>query len=217
MATAKSAAGSGLLRKPPPSRAPAEPKPPAGAVLRALRLRILEQVGDPGSAAEVARRLGEGRQKVAYHLRALEREGLVELVEERQRGNCRERIVRTTGRAYLVGADAIGMLAGDPDVAADKFSAAYLVSVAAQAVRDVAVLRQEAEAANKHLATLSLQTDVRFTSVAHRALFAEELVNAVAQLTAKFHDTRTPSGRAYRLFLGAYPAPRDKEKGPTHG
>src|SRR5215470_10261929 len=133
MAGARSAVGAGLLRKPPPSREAAEPRPPAGAVLRALRLRILEQVGEPGSAAEVARRLGEGRQKVAYHLRALEREGLVELVEERQRGNCRERIVRTTARAYLVGAEAIGKLAGDPAAAADHTSSAYLVSVAAQA------------------------------------------------------------------------------------
>ena len=44
----------------------------------------------------MGRDLGLSRQKVNYHLRALEDAGLVEHVEDRRRGNCTERIVRAT-------------------------------------------------------------------------------------------------------------------------
>ena len=54
---------------------------------------------EPASATEVAARLGESRQRVNYHVRALERGGLVELVEERARRGCTERVVRATADA----------------------------------------------------------------------------------------------------------------------
>ena len=186
-----------------------------GAVLRELPLRILEALAQPGSAASLARRLGTPRQNIAYHLRALEREGLVELVEERRRGNCTERVVRATARAYLVGAEALGKLATEPAAVQDKLSSTYLVVVAAQAVREVAALRQQADAARRAIATLTLQTDIRFASSADRAAFAKELTGLVTALAAKYHDQRAPGGRPYRFFLGAYPAPRDK--GNDHG
>src|SRR5262250_3074362 len=57
-------------------------------------MRILEQLAEPDSAAGVARRLKLPRQQISYHLRELEHAGLVELVEERRKGNCLERVVR---------------------------------------------------------------------------------------------------------------------------
>jgi hypothetical protein len=153
-------------------------------------------------------------------VRELEREGLVECVEERHRGNCRERFVKATARAYLVGADAIGRIAADPAAARDRLSSAYLVSVAAQAVQEVAVLRQKAEQAKKPIATLTLQTNVRFASSARRAAFAEELSSLVAAVAAKYQDENAPGGRDYRLFLGVYPAPPPADtadKGARHG
>ncbi|KAB2955835.1 MAG: winged helix-turn-helix transcriptional regulator, partial [Thermoanaerobaculia bacterium] len=68
----------------------------------------------PATAAGLARRLGLPRQRVNYHLRELEKAGLVELVEERRRGNCVERLVRATARAFLLGPEALGAQAADP-------------------------------------------------------------------------------------------------------
>jgi hypothetical protein len=47
----------------------------------------------PDSASGRARRLKVARQLV-YHLKELESAGLVEVVEERKKGNCIERILR---------------------------------------------------------------------------------------------------------------------------
>ena len=67
----------------------------AATLFSPARMRILEHLSKPDSAAGVARRLELPRQQIGYHLRELEQAGLVELVEERRKGNCIERVVRT--------------------------------------------------------------------------------------------------------------------------
>src|SRR5882757_2736035 len=136
----------------------------AAVLLRPFRARILEMLAEPQSAATVARRLSVARQKVGYHLKELEKEGLVELVEERKSGNCVERIVRATSRAYLVSAEALGSLAGGALEATDRFSAAYVIAVAARTIRELTGLRRAADEAGKRLATLTLESEVRFAT-----------------------------------------------------
>jgi DNA-binding transcriptional ArsR family regulator len=183
----------------------------AAVLLRPLRARILEMLAEPQSAAGVARRLSVARQKVGYHLKELEKEGLVELVEERKSGNCVERIVRATGRAYLVSAEALGSLAHGALEATDRFSAAYVVAVAARALRELAKLRRAADEAGKRLATLTLDAEIRFASAADRAAFAEELAREMARLTAKYHDGSAARGRTHRIVSFAYPKPAESE------
>jgi DNA-binding transcriptional ArsR family regulator len=189
----------------------------AAVLLRPLRARILEMLAEPQSAAMVARRLSVARQKVGYHLKELEKEGLVELVEERKSGNCVERIVRATGRAYLVSAEALGSLAHGALEATDRFSAAYVVAVAARAIRELAKLRHAADEAGKRLATLTLDAEIRFANAADRASFAEELAREIARLTAKYHDTSAPRGRTHRIVSFAYPKPAESEAEKKEG
>jgi DNA-binding transcriptional ArsR family regulator len=182
----------------------------AAVLLRPLRARILEMLAEPQSAATVARRLSVARQKVGYHLKELEKQGLVELVEERRSGNCVERIVRVTSRAYLVSAEALGSLAQGALEATDRFSAAYVVAIASRAISELANMRRAADEAGKRLATLTLETEIRFASAAERAAFAEELAREIARLTAKYHDASAPRGRTHRIVSFAYPKPADK-------
>jgi DNA-binding transcriptional ArsR family regulator len=177
----------------------------AANLLQPERLRVLENLLEPDSASGVARRLQLPRQQVNYHLRELEKCGLVEFIEERRRGNCLERLVQATARSYLISPDALGRLGRDPALQPDRFSAAYLLAAAARAIREVARLLVRADKAGKRVATLTLETEVRFADAAARSAFAEELTNAVARLAAKYNTDR-PGGRRFRFFLGAYPA-----------
>jgi DNA-binding transcriptional ArsR family regulator len=179
----------------------------AAVLLRPLRARILELLAEPQSAATVARRLSMARQKVGYHLKELEKQGLVELVEERRSGNCVERIVRATSRAYLVSAEALGSLAQGALEATDRFSAAYVVAIASRAITELASMRRAADEAGKRLATLTVETEIRFAGAAERAAFAEELAREIARLTAKYHDESAPRGRPHRIVSFAYPKP----------
>jgi DNA-binding transcriptional ArsR family regulator len=179
----------------------------AASVLEPTRLALLDGLRrEPASAAGLARKLGLPRQRVNYHLRELERAGVVAFVEERRRGNCTERVVRATARSYLISPEALGAVGASPEEARDRFSASYLVAVAGRALREVGETLERARAAGKRVATLTLETEVRFRDAAERNAFAEELAAEVARLAAKYHDAGAEGGRTFRVFAGAYPA-----------
>ena len=77
---------------------------PAAAVvsLDPVRARLLAALAEPGSATTLSGQLGIPRQKINYHLRTLEQHGLLELVEERRKGNCTERVLKATASSYLI-------------------------------------------------------------------------------------------------------------------
>jgi DNA-binding transcriptional ArsR family regulator len=186
----------------------------AAALLSPLRMRMLEQMGEPESASSLARQFRLPRQKLNYHLRELERNGFVEFVEERRKGNCIERLYKATARFYVIDPAVLGRLGADPHEFQDRFSSAYLVAVAAKTIRDVAVLRERAQKAGKRLATFTLQTEMQFASAADRAAFIEELTAEIARLAAKYHNEQAPGGRRFQFVLGAYPTVKEKSEKP---
>jgi DNA-binding transcriptional ArsR family regulator len=179
----------------------------AVAALEPLRARLLAELAQPGSASTLAARVGLPRQRVNYHLRALEAHGLVRLVREQPRRGLIERVMQASAAAYVVSPGALGEAAPHPERAGDRLSASYLIALAARVVGEVGDLIRRADLAGKRLATLSLDTQVRFRSPADRASFTRELADAVAGLVARYHDADTPGGRAYRLIVVAHPLP----------
>jgi DNA-binding transcriptional ArsR family regulator len=182
---------------------------PAAALLDPVRQRLLAELRQPDSATGLARRLRLPRQRLNYHLRVLESAGLVELVEERRKGNCLERVVRATARTFVISPEALGPLGLPADTAPDRLSSAYLIGAAGRTIREVGARAERARQAQKRLATLTLDGEVRFASAESRAAFAEELAAAVARLSAKYHDERAPGGRRFRLLAAVHPAPAE--------
>jgi DNA-binding transcriptional ArsR family regulator len=171
-----------------------------------IRAALLAELAEPGSATTLAARVGLPRQKVNYHLRALEKHGLVELVEERRKGNVTERVLRATAMSYVISPDALAAVAPDPDRAPDRLSARWLLALAARLVRDVGSLLAGAEKAKKRVATFGIDGEVTFASAADRAAFAEELATAVTALVGKYHDEAAGGGRRHRVIVAIHPA-----------
>jgi DNA-binding transcriptional ArsR family regulator len=178
----------------------------AAAVLDPVRQKLLAHLREPDSATGLARRLRLPRQRINYHLRALESAGLVELVEERRKGNCLERVVRASAQSFVISPEALGEVGSTTEAVSDRMSAAYLIAAAGQTIRDIAALDARARKEGKRIATLTLEADVRFASAATRAAFAEELADAVARLAAKYHDERAQGGRRFRVLAAVHPA-----------
>jgi DNA-binding transcriptional ArsR family regulator len=186
--------------------------PAAAAVaLEPVRSRLLAELAEPASAAALATRVGIPRQKVNYHLRALEAHGLVRLADTRRWGGLTERRMVASAASYVVSPGAMGPAATDPRRQADRLSAGYLVSLAARAIREVSALLRGAAEAGKNLATLSIDTEIRFRSPAERAAFTRELTQAVAALAARYHDEHAPGGRPHRLVVMAHPLPAEPQ------
>jgi DNA-binding transcriptional ArsR family regulator len=169
------------------------------------RARLLAELAEPGSATTLAGRVGLPRQKVNYHLRALEKHGLIELVEERRKGNVTERVMRATASSYVISPMALSAVAPDPERAPDRLSARWLLAVASRLVHDVGTLLTGAAKAQKRVATFALDGEVRFATAADRAAFAEELAQTVTTLIGRYHDEKAPGGRAHRLVVAIHP------------
>ncbi|MFD1932429.1 ArsR/SmtB family transcription factor [Nonomuraea mangrovi] len=178
----------------------------AEASLDPIRARLLAELADPNSATTLAAKVGLPRQKINYHLKTLEKHGLVELVEERRKGNVTERVMRATASSYVISPRALAGVQPDPSRSPDRLSARWLLAVAARLVSDVGLLITGAAKARKRVATFAIDGRIRFASAADRAAFAEELANAVTTLVSKYHDEATEGGRDHRVIVAVHPS-----------
>ena len=174
--------------------------------LNPVRSRLLAELARPASASTLAVRVGLARQKVNYHLRALERHGLVELVEERRKGNMTERVMCATASSYVISPAALAAVAPDPDRSPDQLSALWLLALAARLVREVGELVGRASRARRPLASFAIDAEVRFASATDRAAFVAELSGAVEALASNYHDEFAPGGRTHRLIVALHPS-----------
>jgi len=195
--------------------------------LSPIRRRLLERLRQPGSATQVAAELRLPRQQVNYHLRALETAGLLDLVEERQRRGCVERILAARARAFIVDPNVLGTPAASAQAAStaqDRFSAEHLIQTAGDVVRHVSRMRARAEAQGKRLLTFAIDTEIAFANPADFERFTTSLAVFVAREAASYGRATGPvspkprsgeGGRKYRVLLAGHPAPA-KSSGVSH-
>jgi DNA-binding transcriptional ArsR family regulator len=171
-----------------------------------IRSRLLAELAVPSSATALGARIGLPRQKVNYHLRNLEEHGLIELAEERKKGNVTERIMRATAISYVITPAALPTVRPDPARSPDRLSASWLLSLAGRLLQDVGELITASARASKPLATFALDGEIRFASAADRAAFAEDLSNAALALVSRYHSESAAQGRDYRLVIAIHPS-----------
>jgi DNA-binding transcriptional ArsR family regulator len=187
-----------------------------------LRLRILAALLEPDSATGVARRMNLPRQTVNYHVRELARARLLARAGRRRRRRMYEQCYVATARGYVLSPELLGKLAADPAQVADTFSAKYLLGLASKIQTELGRAAQLAAKEGKRLVTLSINTELRFTSPEQRAAFTEELQRAILGVVRRHSslyrkdDGSAAEGRPFRLVLGCYPIPRGKEETMPH-
>jgi DNA-binding transcriptional ArsR family regulator len=167
-----------------------------------LRVRILELLREPGSAATIAREVGETRQKVNYHLKELERVGLVEPVGERRAGNFIETLYEAVGRSFLVSPSVAWSDPRRVDALRQQHSLENLVMVGGQLQRDAISLLDRAAFDGEQIASAAVEVDVHFADEKDRAAFLEEYLKAVRALCDRYGGRE---GLPYRLVLAAHP------------
>ena len=175
----------------------------ARLALDPIKHALLAALREPGSAASLAKRLKLPRQKLGYHLRALEAAGLVRLVEERPRRGFVERVLIAEANAFVLDP----MLLAGTDRAAeaqDRYAAQHLVRTAGTVVREVTRMQGAAERAGQRLLTFTIEADVGFAQPRDLEDFAAALAQSVAALAERY----APDGdrRRSHLVMGAHPA-----------
>ena len=176
-------------------------------VSHATRLEVLRALDAPASAAAVARTIGQSRQNTNYHMKELERVGLVERVGERRTGNFVETLYRARARTLMVSP----RLVDGPrhvQALADQVSLEQLVGLGERLGRDATALLDRAAFEGEAIPSASIEADVRFASEEDRQSFVDEYLAALAALTKRYAHR---SGRPYRIALAAYPDPEQEE------
>jgi DNA-binding transcriptional ArsR family regulator len=179
-----------------------------GALSHPVRARILESLRAPGTAAGLARQLGRSRQVVGYHLKELERVGLVRPAGERRKGSFIEQLYQATARRFLVSP----RFAADPERLAalfrDQVALAQLSELGERVQRSAAELIEHAAESGDEIPSASVEAEVRFADESARAAFLSEYVESLKALLAKHggagRDDRA-EGEVFRVAFAAYP------------
>ena len=191
----------------------------AAAMADAGRRGLLQALAEqPDSATGLAVRLGDSRQRINYHLKALAEADLVELAEERPRRGLTEKIYRPVGRRFALDPGLLGSLdAGETlPAAGDRWAASYAVALASRTTREIVGARDRATRDGKRLAVGSMDVTVRLASPRAMEAFVDDLARAVAEIVARHDDTGSGS-RPFRLTLCTHPAPGEAPGADNQG
>ena len=172
------------------------------ALAHPIRVRALEALREPGSAAEVARRIHQPRQKVNYHLKQLEQAGLLTRAGERRTGNFVETLYRSAASSFVVSPEVTWADPRRAGVLQAQLSLGELVRLGERLQSDAVALLDRAAFEGATIASASVGTEVRFRTEADRAAFLSEYLSAVGRLVDRFAASR---GEPYRLMVAAYP------------
>lgn len=172
------------------------------ALAHPVRGPMLEALRTPASAAGLARRFGRSRQAVGYHLKALERVGLVRHAGERRKGNFVEQLYEATAKRFVVSSQ----FASNPERLAaifrDQVSLAQLCDVGERLQRDAAGLIDRAASEGTEIPSATVEAEVRFRDETARAAFMRDYVDTLKALLSRHGDA---DGQPFHVAMAAYP------------
>lgn len=177
----------------------------AGALLKPLRVEILRRMIEPRTCPELGQELGETPQKIYYHVKVLEKAGLVEKVAERRVRGINEGLYQASARSYWMSPKLVGQVGGGK-TARDQLSLGYILGIAEQLQADIGQLSRRV---GEDTPSLGLSAEIFLEDGNRRAAFLDEVREAVQGIAEKYGQVtgieRDPE--SYRLMIACYPAP----------
>jgi DNA-binding transcriptional ArsR family regulator len=177
------------------------------AVTHPTRLRILDQLRTPGTAAGAARSLGEPRQLISHHVGVLAKAGLLRSAGERRNGNFVEQLYESTAGTFVLSPR---ITWGDGErvrTLAEQLSLRHLVEFGERLQRDAITLLDRATFEGEEIASATVEATVRFADPAARSEFLDEYLQLTAELIEKHAGA---SGDAYIVGLVVRPSARER-------
>jgi DNA-binding transcriptional ArsR family regulator len=172
-----------------------------------LRVALLAALREPTSAAGAARLIGEPRQKVNHHVKALLDAGMIRPAGERRTGNFVEQLYVALAGSFVVSSRLTWGDGARDDALAGQLPLEHLVVLGDRVQRDAAALLDRAAFDGEDIAAVAVDADVTFPDEAARADFLAAYVASVRDLVAE-HGGR--GGPVYRVALAAYPDPEEQ-------
>jgi DNA-binding transcriptional ArsR family regulator len=173
------------------------------ALAHPLRVQVLEALREAGSAAAVARAVGHSRQAVNYHLKELERVGLVHRIGERRTGNFIEALYQAVASTLVVSPQVAWRDPRRLEALRRQHSLERLVLVGERLQRDAAALLDRAAFDGEEIASATVEAEVHFADESQRAEFLAAYFDALRELCDRYGAA---TGDPYRVVVAAHPA-----------
>lgn len=175
----------------------------ARTLLTPLRIELMKLLAEPRTCPELAAHFGETPQKIYYHVKALERAGLVEKVAERRVRGVVEGSYRAKARSYWLAPQLVGQI-GDRRAARDQASLRHLLTLVEEVQDDVGHL---AHTVGRDIPSIGLAAQIHLPDGERRAAFLSDLQRLVTDLAREYGaGEETPgAGESFRLVLACYP------------
>jgi DNA-binding transcriptional ArsR family regulator len=177
------------------------------AIAHPTRLKVLDALRAADSAAGVARRLGEPRQRINHHVKELARAGLLRSAGERRTGNFVEQLFEAVAGTFVISPRLTWLDESRMKALRDQASLEHLVSFGERVQRDAAALLDRAAFDGVEIASAAVEMEVRLADGPARAAFLDDYLELVAGLVEKH---ATAGGPTYRVGMAIHPDPEEK-------
>ncbi|MBI5927945.1 MAG: helix-turn-helix transcriptional regulator [Chloroflexi bacterium] len=178
----------------------------ATTLLKPQRIELLKRMGEPRTCPELAGFFGQTPQKIYYHVKELEKAGLVVKTDEQRVRGVVEGYYQAKARSYWLAPHLVGRLGGERP-AKDQASLRFLLTLAEEIHDDVGRLANKIEA-NQDVPSLALSAHIHLPNGRRRAEFLQEVQTFFQDLARKYGlpDETAPDENAdFRVVLGCYP------------
>lgn len=179
----------------------------ASALLKPYRLEIIKMLDQPRTCTELAEVLKDSPQKIYYHIKILEKAGLVKKVDQRQVRGIMEGIYQAAASSYWLSPEMVEELGGSQQ-AKNKLSLQYLIGLAQQVHNEVAQLAQQPD---DEPSTLGISAQIELRDASDREAFMAELSSAVKNIAERYGNTNgdqsSSSSETFQLMVACYPQP----------
>jgi DNA-binding transcriptional ArsR family regulator len=184
----------------------------AVALLKPIRIEVLKRLDEPRTCPELAEAFGETAQSIYYHVKALEKVGLVQKVEERRVRGAVEGYYQAAARSYWLAPHLVGKVGGEK-MTRDQISLRVLLDLAEEMHEDIGRLAHRSES-GRDVPSLSLSAHIHLPNGARRAEFLAEVQTLFEQLARKYgtpeEDVAITDEAGFRLVLVCYPKLEEK-------
>jgi DNA-binding transcriptional ArsR family regulator len=174
----------------------------ASALINPLRTEILAQLKQPSSATEVAKKLKETPQRINYHLKALQKVGLVTKIGTRQVRNLVEVLYQSIAKTFLL-AETLSIGKETIQKMKDQGSLLHLIHTSERMKQDALLLMEQSDQ-NEVIPSASLQMQVNLTNKSMREQFVEDYVSLVKDLVKRYQQNNG-NQHVYQVLLSVYP------------
>jgi DNA-binding transcriptional ArsR family regulator len=183
----------------------------ATALLNPLRAEILAKLKEPSSAAEVARMIKEPSQKVNYHVKNLEKVGLVKRVGTRNVRNLVEILYQSIAKTFVL-SESLGWEPETVKKIKDQGSLKHLITTSERIKRDAFNLLELSDQ-KEVIPSATLDMTVKLENEVLRKEFVQEYVTLMKTLVNKYQTSQSHASEreTYSVVVAIYPQTMEGE------